>query len=82
MKPKLIVVGAAGRMGSTILSLAKDADLFRIIAAVERPDHPDIGKDAGLVAAVEPMNVKLDSIYPAGADGNRLLDASRRGQNH
>lgn len=68
MKPKLIVVGAAGRMGSTILSLAKDAGLFRIIAAIERKNHPDIGKDAGLVTAVGPINVKLDSIYPAGAD--------------
>ena len=68
MKPKLIVIGAAGRMGSTILSLAKDAGQFDIIAAIERADHPDIGKDAGLVAAVGPMNVKLDGIYPAGAD--------------
>ena len=68
MKPKLIVVGAAGRMGSTILSLAKDAGLFRIIAAIERQDHPDIGKDTGLVAAAGPINVKLDGIYPGGAD--------------
>jgi 4-hydroxy-tetrahydrodipicolinate reductase len=55
-------------MGSTILSLAKDAGLFRIIAAIERQDHPDIGKDAGLVAAGGPINVKLDGIYPGGAD--------------
>ena len=68
MKPKLIVVGAAGRMGSAILSLAKDAGLFRIIAAIERQDHPDIGKDAGLVVAAGPINVKLDDIYPGGAD--------------
>jgi 4-hydroxy-tetrahydrodipicolinate reductase len=62
MKPKLIVVGAAGRMGRLILSLAVDANQFDIIAAVERKDHPDIGKDAS------PANVKLDSSCPPGAD--------------
>jgi 4-hydroxy-tetrahydrodipicolinate reductase len=68
MKPKLIVVGAAGRMGGRILSLAKDAGRFDIIAAIERNDHPDIGKDAGLVAVAGPINVKLGSTCPAGAD--------------
>jgi len=68
MKPKLIVIGAAGRMGRRIISLSIDADRFDIIAAIEKKDHPDIGKDAGLVAAAGPINVKLDSIYPAGAD--------------
>ncbi len=68
MKPKLIVSGAAGRMGRRILSLSIDADEFDIIAAIERKDHPDIGKDAGLLAAAAPINVKLDSVYQAGAD--------------
>ncbi len=68
MKPKLLIIGAAGRMGGCVLSLAKDANQFDIIGAVERQDHPDIGKDAGLVAGTGPINVKLDSGYPAGAD--------------
>jgi 4-hydroxy-tetrahydrodipicolinate reductase len=68
MRPKLIVVGAAGRMGKRILSLAVEAGQFDIVGAVDRPDHADIGKDAGLVASAGPMNVKLDSAYPAGAD--------------
>jgi 4-hydroxy-tetrahydrodipicolinate reductase len=68
MRPKLIVVGAAGRMGKRILSLAVEAGQFDIVGAVEGPDHADIGKDAGLVASAGLMNVKLDSVYPAGAD--------------
>ena len=67
MKPKLIVVGAAGRMGKRILVLALEDGLFDIVGAVEKPDHPDIGKDAGFVASAAPINVKLDSTYPAGA---------------
>ena len=68
MKTKLLIVGAAGRMGKRILSLAIDAGTFDVIAAVERRDHPDIGKDAGLVAGAGPINVKLESVYPSGAD--------------
>ena len=75
MKPKLVVVGAAGRMGRRIISLAIDAGQFDIIGAVEKQDHPDIGKDAGLVAAVETINVKIDSAYPAGA--NMVIDFSQ-----
>jgi 4-hydroxy-tetrahydrodipicolinate reductase len=55
-------------MGKRILSLAVEAGQFDIAGAVDRPDHPDIGKDAGLVASAGPINVKLDSAYPAGAD--------------
>lgn len=68
MRPKLVIVGAAGRMGRRIISLGIDAGGFEIIAAVERKGHPDIGKDAGLVAAAGPLNIKLDSGYPSGAD--------------
>jgi len=65
MRAKLSIVGAAGRMGKRIVSLAKDVDQLDIIGAVEIGGHPDIGKDAGLVAGVEPINVKLGNVYPA-----------------
>jgi 4-hydroxy-tetrahydrodipicolinate reductase len=68
MKSKLVVIGAAGRMGQRILSLAVESNKFDIIAAIERKDHPCIGKDAGLLAGTKPINVKLDSIYTADAD--------------
>jgi 4-hydroxy-tetrahydrodipicolinate reductase len=55
-------------MGRRIISLSIDAGWFDIIAAVETKDHPDIGKDAGLVASARPINVKLSSEYPEGAD--------------
>lgn len=68
MKSKLIVVGAAGRMGKRVLSLAIEAGEFDIVGAVERQGHPDIGKDAGLVAAAGPINVKLAELFPAAGD--------------
>ncbi len=68
MKPKLVVIGAAGRMGRRILTLAIDAGQFDIIAAIEKKDHPDTGKDAGLVAAAGHIDVKLGNIWPTNAD--------------
>ncbi|MBN2456774.1 MAG: 4-hydroxy-tetrahydrodipicolinate reductase [Sedimentisphaerales bacterium] len=68
MKPKLAVIGAAGRMGKRIISLAVEDENFEIVAAIEKKNHPDIGKDAGIVAAAGPIDIKLDSTYPAGAD--------------
>jgi 4-hydroxy-tetrahydrodipicolinate reductase len=68
MKPNLIINGAAGRMGRRIVSLAAQGQEFDIIAAVDRAGHGDIGKDAGVLAGIGEINVKLDSEYPATAD--------------
>lgn len=76
MKPKLVVIGAAGRMGKRIVSLAIESGEFNIVGAVERQDHPDIGKDASFMAATEPINVKLLSIYPYPSDADVAIDFS------
>ena len=67
MKIKLAVIGAAGRMGRRIIALALENSEFDIVAAVEKPGHPDIGKDAGLATAAQ-LNVKIDSKWPPAAD--------------
>ena len=63
---KLVVVGAAGRMGSRILSLAVESGRFDIVGAVERQDCPSLGKDAGLSAASGPIGILLDTAFPTG----------------
>jgi 4-hydroxy-tetrahydrodipicolinate reductase len=68
MKPKLAVIGAAGRMGRRIISLAAESGEFDIVAAIEKPDHPDIGKDAGLTAAGAALNVQINNNWPPAAD--------------
>ncbi len=68
MASKLIVVGAAGRMGRRLISLAAGADEFDIIGAVEKDGHSEMGKDAGLLAGAGPIEVKLSSSYPGGGD--------------
>jgi 4-hydroxy-tetrahydrodipicolinate reductase len=55
-------------MGKRIISLAVEAGKFDVIAAIENKDHPDTGKDAGIVAGVQPINIELGSSYPDGGD--------------
>jgi 4-hydroxy-tetrahydrodipicolinate reductase len=68
MKPKLVVVGAAGRMGRWIIALATESGRFEVVGAIEKDGHPDLGKDAGLSAGIERLNVLLGSTWPAGAN--------------
>jgi 4-hydroxy-tetrahydrodipicolinate reductase len=68
MKPKLIIVGAAGRMGRKITFLAHQSGEFDIVAAIEDKNCPEIGKDAGTLAGTEPIGKKVDIHYPIAAD--------------
>ncbi len=61
---KLAVIGAGGRMGRRILSLAVESGRFDLVAAIERQDHPDIGKDSGLVAGSVSTHVALTDAFP------------------
>jgi 4-hydroxy-tetrahydrodipicolinate reductase len=67
MALKLIVIGVAGRMGQRILSLAIESGHFDIIAAVERPNHPDIGKAYSFESPSGPVEVVLTDTYPTVA---------------
>lgn len=68
MKPRLTVVGAAGRMGRRIVALASESGEFDVVAAIDRAGHPDMGKDAGLLAGAAPLDVRLSDSCVADAD--------------
>jgi 4-hydroxy-tetrahydrodipicolinate reductase len=68
MRSKLVVVGAAGRMGRRIVALAVESGKFDIVGAIEKPDHPETGKDAGLLAGVERLNIPVAASWPTKAD--------------
>lgn len=68
MKSGLAINGAAGRMGRRILAVAVEEGLFSIVAATEHPQHPDLGKDAGILAGIETLNVSLSTGLPKKAD--------------
>ena len=71
-KIELMVCGAAGRMGRRIVALAAEDGQFQIAGAVEKPGHPDIGKDAGIVKITGDFagkaDVVIDFSLPEAAD--------------
>ena len=66
----VVVAGAAGRMGQTLLKAVHAAPGMKIHAAIEREGAPDVGKDAGEVAGLGPIGVPIttDSLLPARLD--------------
>jgi len=57
---KAIVVGAAGKMGGRIIHIIKETPLIEVYQAIERPDHPSIGKDVGEVVGLGKMGIPLE----------------------
>ena len=57
--------GACGRMGTRLLALAGDDPSWEIAAALEHPNHPDLGRDAGLAAGLGEIGVTLAAELPA-----------------
>lgn len=68
MQPKLIIYGAAGRMGRLILRLAVESGAWELTEAVDNPEHPDLGKDAGLLAGTKKIGLTLTGKLSAQAD--------------
>ncbi len=56
---RIAVSGAGGRMGRTIIELLKQQETARLTAALERPDSPLIGGDAGEIAGVGRLGVAV-----------------------
>jgi 4-hydroxy-tetrahydrodipicolinate reductase len=71
----LVVVGAAGRMGQTLIRAIHTMPGARVAAAIERPDSPHLGKDAGELAGIGVINVPIvDDPLPAFAKADGVLD--------
>ncbi|MGB9821866.1 4-hydroxy-tetrahydrodipicolinate reductase [Thermodesulfovibrio sp.] len=56
---KVTVCGAAGRMGSRIIALSKDYLEIKIVGALESKNNPKVGSDAGVVAGIGDLGVKI-----------------------
>ncbi|MCX7323387.1 MAG: 4-hydroxy-tetrahydrodipicolinate reductase [Hyphomicrobiales bacterium] len=58
---RLVVVGAGGRMGKTLVKAIAEADGVTLHAALERVGSPLIGQDAGSVADIKPNGVAISA---------------------
>ena len=58
---KLIVSGAAGRMGRMVVRTAHETDGFKLAGALEREDSPWLGQDPALLAGCPASGLKIVS---------------------
>jgi 4-hydroxy-tetrahydrodipicolinate reductase len=58
---RVAITGAAGRMGKTLIQAIQEADGLTLGAALEHPDNPGIGQDAGEIAGVGTLNVAINA---------------------
>ena len=72
---RVAVTGAAGRMGKTIIEALQQADGVELSAAIVEPASSLIGADAGELAGVGKLGVKLaGSLDEVVADFDLLID--------
>lgn len=75
---RLIVLGAAGRMGRRVIALSEELDDVEIVGAVLRPDDPRVGDDAGLIAGTNVLGVPLTGNLPE-VEADAVIDFSSPG---
>lgn len=67
-KPIHIVVnGAGGRMGRTLIHACTDDENTTLVAALERHDSTLLGCDAGELARISPLDVSVASVLDCGS---------------
>ncbi len=71
----VMVAGAAGRMGQRIIHMIHQNPETRLTGAFELPEHPGVGRDAGVVAGVGELGVAISgTLQEAGDQADVLID--------
>ena len=72
---KVIIAGAAGRMGRRIGYMVNEHPELQVSAGFERPDNPDVGKDLGELGGYGTNGVKVANDLAAVIDqGDVIID--------
>jgi 4-hydroxy-tetrahydrodipicolinate reductase len=72
---RVVVAGAAGRMGRTLIRLLAESKDCVLAGALEVSHHPDLGQDAGALAGLKPAGVAItDDPLPAVALAHAIID--------
>ncbi len=76
MKPiKIIVAGASGRMGQTIIKKVLSNKSFKLIGATEGPGNKFLGRDIGvLIKSKKTGKIITDDIEPLFAKADAIID--------
>jgi 4-hydroxy-tetrahydrodipicolinate reductase len=74
----IVVAGASGRMGRTLVREIAQASGMHLSGALEAEGHPDLGRDAGQLAGLAPNGIKLTADpLPLIAEAQAVIDFTR-----
>jgi len=74
---KLVVTGASGRMGRSVIRALSETDGLVLAGALEHEGSPHLGKDAGELAGVGALGVAISADpLPLIADADGIVDFS------
>jgi 4-hydroxy-tetrahydrodipicolinate reductase len=76
MKTKIAINGACGRMGHRLVALAQEDPELALLAALDSPNHPNHGKDAGEIAGVGHIGVPVTGSLTNPQDIEVVIDFS------
>jgi len=72
---KTIITGAGGKMGGRIISLLETEEGIDLAAAIERSDHPVVGRDVGELLGLGKRGILVESDFNACvAKGDVVID--------
>lgn len=72
---RLVVVGAAGRMGRTLIRTVAETAGVTLAGAIERADAPEIGEDSGVLAGLGANGIPITADpLPVFAAAEGILD--------
>ena len=75
---RIAVAGASGRMGLCLIRAAVLADKTALVVAVSRPDSDAVGKDAGELAGIGALGIKVvDDLASVVDQFDVLIDFTR-----
>jgi 4-hydroxy-tetrahydrodipicolinate reductase len=75
---RIVVAGASGRMGRTLVREISQGRNMTLIGALEVEGHPDLGMDAGVLAGQQPNGVRLTADpLPLIAEAEAVIDFTR-----
>ncbi len=72
---KTLIAGAAGRMGQRLVSAVQQNPELKLTGVFERPDHPAVGQDPGILAGFGEIGLKIKpSLKEVIGAGEVLID--------
>lgn len=72
---RLIVAGAGGRMGRTLIHALHEADGAALVGALEAPGSELLGQDSGLLAGLGPNGIPVSAdLWSLSKDADGIID--------